>query len=189
MSVFPITRLRRFRRTAALRDLVRETRVDVRDLVFPLFACPGTGVELPFEGLDDIALVDHAAVAMGHVLAETDIREKHEFGHPLAQSAQRLLDDAVIVVCAGGGFVLLLRDAEEQDGADAEGVDFLRLVTEPVDGPLGDAVETFETVLGSPAGARKEREDEVANVNARLAHEIAQRRGAPKAPQANDRKD
>ncbi len=55
MSVFPVTRLRRFRRTDALRDLVREARVDVRDLVYPLFACPGTDVERPFEGLDGIA--------------------------------------------------------------------------------------------------------------------------------------
>jgi porphobilinogen synthase len=55
VSVFPATRLRRFRRTAPLRDLVREARVDARDLVFPLFACPGEGVERPLEGLDDIA--------------------------------------------------------------------------------------------------------------------------------------
>ena len=54
-AVFPVTRLRRFRRTGALRDLVRETRVDVRDLVYPLFACPGSGVERPLEGLDGIA--------------------------------------------------------------------------------------------------------------------------------------
>ena len=55
MSVFPATRLRRFRRTAPLRELVREARVDARDLVFPLFACPGQGVERPLEGLDGIA--------------------------------------------------------------------------------------------------------------------------------------
>jgi porphobilinogen synthase len=54
-AVFPVTRLRRFRRTAALRDLVREARVDVRDLVYPLFACPGEGVERPLEGLPGIA--------------------------------------------------------------------------------------------------------------------------------------
>jgi porphobilinogen synthase len=54
-SVFPVTRLRRFRRTPALRDLVREARVDVRDLVYPLFACPGEGVDRPLEGLDGIA--------------------------------------------------------------------------------------------------------------------------------------
>jgi porphobilinogen synthase len=50
-SVFPLTRLRRFRRTASLRSLVRETRLDVADLVLPLFVCPGEGVEVPLEGL------------------------------------------------------------------------------------------------------------------------------------------
>jgi porphobilinogen synthase len=37
---FPTVRLRRLRRTGALRDLVRETRIDLRDLVFPLFVGP-----------------------------------------------------------------------------------------------------------------------------------------------------
>ena len=37
MSAFPATRLRRLRRSGALRSLVRETRVDRADLVYPLF--------------------------------------------------------------------------------------------------------------------------------------------------------
>ena len=37
---FPATRLRRLRRTAALRDLVRETTLSVDDLVMPLFVAP-----------------------------------------------------------------------------------------------------------------------------------------------------
>jgi porphobilinogen synthase len=37
MATFPSTRLRRLRRTGALRDLVREARVDRRDLVMPVF--------------------------------------------------------------------------------------------------------------------------------------------------------
>ena len=40
MSSFPVTRLRRLRRTAALRDLVRETRLDIADFVYPLFVAP-----------------------------------------------------------------------------------------------------------------------------------------------------
>ncbi|HEX2112284.1 MAG TPA: porphobilinogen synthase [Gaiellaceae bacterium] len=55
MATFPVTRLRRFRRTAPLRALVRETRLDVGDLVYPLFVCPGEGVEAPLEGLPGIA--------------------------------------------------------------------------------------------------------------------------------------
>jgi len=55
MATFPVTRLRRFRRTDSLRSLVRETRLDIRDFVLPLFACPGRGVEEPLEGLPGIA--------------------------------------------------------------------------------------------------------------------------------------
>ena len=42
MSAFPITRLRRLRRTAPLRDLVRETRLDLNQFVMPLFVGPVT---------------------------------------------------------------------------------------------------------------------------------------------------
>ena len=41
---FPATRMRRLRRTAALRGMVRETRLAAEQLVLPLFACPGKGV-------------------------------------------------------------------------------------------------------------------------------------------------
>jgi porphobilinogen synthase len=37
---FPATRLRRLRRSAVLRDLVRETRLHVSDLVMPVFVAP-----------------------------------------------------------------------------------------------------------------------------------------------------
>jgi porphobilinogen synthase len=40
VSSFPVTRLRRLRRTGALRDLVRETPLSVDDLVQPLFVAP-----------------------------------------------------------------------------------------------------------------------------------------------------
>jgi porphobilinogen synthase len=42
MSTFPITRLRRLRRTGALRALVRETRLDLEDFVMPLFVGPAS---------------------------------------------------------------------------------------------------------------------------------------------------
>jgi porphobilinogen synthase len=42
VSTFPATRLRRLRRTGALRSLVRETRLDLADFVMPLFVGPTT---------------------------------------------------------------------------------------------------------------------------------------------------
>ena len=60
MSSFPVTRLRRLRRTGALRSLVRETRLDLDDFVMPLFVGPATmrNEELPPMGrfsVDEVA--------------------------------------------------------------------------------------------------------------------------------------
>ncbi len=44
LMAFPVTRLRRLRRTGELRNLVRETRLTPDAFVYPLFVCPGEGV-------------------------------------------------------------------------------------------------------------------------------------------------
>src|SRR2546430_796297 len=43
MSHFPIRRMRRLRRTPALRRLVQETQLAPAQLVWPLFVCHGEG--------------------------------------------------------------------------------------------------------------------------------------------------
>jgi len=60
VTAFPATRLRRLRRSGALRSLVRETRVDRADLVYPLFVGPESrpNEELPALGrysVDDLS--------------------------------------------------------------------------------------------------------------------------------------
>jgi porphobilinogen synthase len=42
---FPISRPRRLRRSPAIREMVRETRVEVASLVAPLFVVPGSGIQ------------------------------------------------------------------------------------------------------------------------------------------------
>ena len=54
MAGFPESRLRRLRRTAGLRTLVRETRVSSQELVLPLFVLEGQGRREPIEGLPGI---------------------------------------------------------------------------------------------------------------------------------------
>ncbi len=44
-SAFPVLRPRRLRQHPLLRDLVRETALSVRDLIFPLFVRPGSGIK------------------------------------------------------------------------------------------------------------------------------------------------
>ena len=41
---FPLVRMRRLRRTEAMRQLVRETRLEPGQLIYPLFLCPGEGI-------------------------------------------------------------------------------------------------------------------------------------------------
>ena len=54
-SVLPAHRLRRTRRTAALRSLVRETRIHPRQLVAPIFVQPGRGLRSPISSLPGVA--------------------------------------------------------------------------------------------------------------------------------------
>ena len=49
--MFPLDRPRRLRKTAALRDLVREVRLDPADLVYPLFVRSGSGVRDEIEAM------------------------------------------------------------------------------------------------------------------------------------------
>jgi porphobilinogen synthase len=49
---FPEIRMRRLRRNASMRRLVRETAVSVDDLVYPLFVRAGEGIKEPIKSMD-----------------------------------------------------------------------------------------------------------------------------------------
>jgi porphobilinogen synthase len=55
MSTYPHYRPRRLRRTAALRRLVRETRLDAAQLVLPLFVRSGTGLRQPVGSMPGVS--------------------------------------------------------------------------------------------------------------------------------------
>ena len=68
---FPATRLRRLRKTGVLRDMVRETEVSARHLVYPMFVELGTNSRTPIEsmpGVERLSIseaVAEAGVAVG----------------------------------------------------------------------------------------------------------------------------
>ena len=68
MSVFPVTRLRRLRRTTGLRGLVRETRLDLDDFVMPVFVGP--------EPLANPELPGLARHSVETLAAEADLLER-----------------------------------------------------------------------------------------------------------------
>jgi len=51
MAPFPQLRLRRLRRTTPLRRMVRETRINIDDLIYPLFVAPGQSVKEEIESM------------------------------------------------------------------------------------------------------------------------------------------
>ena len=70
MSAFPATRLRRLRRTDALRSLVRETRLDLEDFVMPYFVGPSTILNEELPGMsrysvDDLVVEAAELVGLG----------------------------------------------------------------------------------------------------------------------------
>jgi porphobilinogen synthase len=80
VSTFPVTRLRRLRRTGGLRDLVRETRLHLDDFVMPLFIGPEAFPNPDLPGLARQS-VDSVA-AEGEELARLGIRAVILFGIP-----------------------------------------------------------------------------------------------------------
>jgi len=77
---FPETRLRRLRRTSALRDLVRETTFSLDDLVMPLFVAPEA---LPNEALPAMArLTVEGVVRECEDLLRAGVRSVILFGIP-----------------------------------------------------------------------------------------------------------
>mgnify|MGYP001232507606 FL=1 len=59
---FPSTRLRRLRRTPALRGLVRETSLSPADLIQPLFVTAGTDLREPVESMPGVSRFSIAAL-------------------------------------------------------------------------------------------------------------------------------
>ena len=53
-AAFPKTRFRRARQSAQTRALIRENRVSVEDLIWPVFICDGEGVEQPVSSMPGV---------------------------------------------------------------------------------------------------------------------------------------
>ena len=96
----PIRRPRRLRSTAVLRDMVRETRVHVTDLILPLFVSDRITARVPvgsMPGVDQLTVADAAADAAAAY--EEGIRAVLLFGIPAEKdtlASQAYADDGVV---------------------------------------------------------------------------------------------
>ena len=86
MSSFPVTRLRRLRRSDRLRALVRETRIDLDDFVLPLFVGPATEPNPDLPALGRFSVEDLATEA--EEAAQLGVRAVLLFGIPDEKDAE-----------------------------------------------------------------------------------------------------
>ena len=98
MSAYPDVRLRRFRRTGALRGLVRETRLDLEAFVMPLFVAPQSLRNEALPGMSRHTVDD--LVREVEVLVRGGVQAVMLFGVPGCRA--RLRPTHVIRVLAGG---------------------------------------------------------------------------------------
>ena len=72
---YPVQRLRRTRRTATLRSLVRETRLSPSDFIYPIFVTVGEDVRNPVSPMPGVF-----QLSINHAVAEA--KRAHELGIP-----------------------------------------------------------------------------------------------------------
>lgn len=116
---FPTTRLRRLRQHAKVRDLVRETKLAVSDLVMPLFIKHGNGIKKPIASMpgqfqfsiDFLAEEVQALAAMGiQQVILFGIPEKKDPLGKDAYSANGIIQSAIPVIKQAAPDMLIISD-------------------------------------------------------------------------------
>ena len=111
MSIFPLYRPRRLRRTEVLRRMVRETKLSVDDLIYPLFVIHGQGVKkeilsmpgsyhwsidmLPAEVEEIATLGIPAVILFGLPSVKDEVGSENYDEHGIVQQAIRTIKGAV----------------------------------------------------------------------------------------------
>lgn len=97
---FPVTRMRRLRKSPAIRNMVRETILTRNDLIMPLFVCPGSGVENPISSMPgNSQLSVDLLVKKGRELFDKGVQAVLLFGIPESK------DETGEVACQHNGIV------------------------------------------------------------------------------------
>jgi len=75
----------------------------------------------------------HAAMAVAHVFAKTNVGDRDDFGTFLLNGAQRFLDDAVFGVGAARLFVFFFGNSKKKNGLESGILRLARLIDNFVD--------------------------------------------------------
>src|SRR6185437_10817344 len=127
------------------------------------------------------AVAQHAAVTVIGVLAHAHVRDRDELGKLALEGAHGFLHRAALVPRRGADRVLGIGNAEEQHAADLRSGRAFGIAEHFVYRSLRHAGHGLHGLADTVAGADEERQDELAGLEPRFAHEAAQRLGAAEA--------
>ena len=127
-----------------------------------------------------------AAVAVARVLAEAHVGDDEQVGVRVLDRARGELDDALVVPRPGALLVLVRRDAEQRApraGRSAARLARLAHGLVEIDSRSTPGIASIG-LRPLEAGLDEHRQHEVGGLEARLAHQVAQRRRPAQTPQA-----
>src|SRR5262249_17410963 len=122
------------------------------------------------------AALDHAAVPVARVLAETHVGRDQEVGHHVLHRPHRLLYDAVVGVRLRAAWILLDWQAEQEHAGDPHAGDVLHVLHHLVDREAELAGHRADRLAHAAAVDDEERVDEVVDRPRGLANQLAQER-------------
>ena len=127
-----------------------------------------------------------AAVAMAHVFAQTNIRDHNQLGAAGLDRADGLRHDAVFRIRGCCLLVLLLRNAEEQNGLQPEIAGALRFIGCVRERELKNARHARDWLPRRQSFADKKGKNEVVRAELGFANEISQAGAVPQTARPMD---
>src|SRR5450755_1091752 len=121
-----------------------------------------------------IAVLDDAAMPVAGVFTQANVGDDQRIRCLGLQTPDRLLDDALLGVCLRAYLVLLVGDAKEQYGWNAQARDALRFTPQVLQRPLHNPWHGGNLAWLVDAFRNEERVDELLDVQVRLADHAAQ---------------
>ena len=126
----------------------------------------------------------HAAMAVTHVFAKTNVSDRDQVRALLFDRAQGFLDDAVLRVSAAGLFVFDRGDAEKQNGLEAGVLGATRFIDNFFERELKNTWHARDRAARVNFFADEEWKNEVVWVEISFADEVAKRGGTSQATRA-----
>jgi len=123
-----------------------------------------------------------AAMAVTHVLTETNVRDRNHFRTIVLQRAQRFLHYAILGISAARLFILYLGNSKKENGLESGVLCLSCFIDNFTGGELKHARHARDRTPFVDLFADEKRQNEIVCGEIGLANEIAQGWGSPQAP-------